>query len=140
MRELLSPDQMGACDAFTIARGTPGIDLMERAGVAVADQAKTMTKDGGSVLVLAGPGNNGGDGYVAARLLKDQGFAVTVASLGDPEALKNDARWAYEELDRRGPAHRSGLMVTSWISKISSSMPCLAPVSHAGLMVRPPGW
>jgi ADP-dependent NAD(P)H-hydrate dehydratase / NAD(P)H-hydrate epimerase len=96
MRELLSPDQMGACDAFTIARGTPGIDLMERAGAAVADQAKAMTKDGGSVLVLAGPGNNGGDGYVAARLLKDRGFAVTVASLGDPEALKNDARWAYE--------------------------------------------
>jgi hydroxyethylthiazole kinase-like uncharacterized protein yjeF len=55
-----------------------------------------MAKDGGSVLVLAGPGNNGGDGYVAARLLKDQGFAVTVASLGDPEALKNDARWAYK--------------------------------------------
>jgi hydroxyethylthiazole kinase-like uncharacterized protein yjeF len=96
MRELLSPGQMGACDAFTIARGTPGIDLMERAGKAVADQAKTMAKDGGSVLVLAGPGNNGGDGYVAARLLKDQGFAVTVASLGDPEALKNDARWAYK--------------------------------------------
>jgi hydroxyethylthiazole kinase-like uncharacterized protein yjeF len=96
MRELLSPGQMGACDAFTIAHGTPGIDLMERAGAAVAAQAKAMTPAGGSVLVLAGPGNNGGDGYVAARLLKDQGFAITVAALVEPQLLKGDARWAFE--------------------------------------------
>lgn len=105
MRELLSPDQMGACDAFTIAQGTPGIDLMERAGTAVADQAAAMTPAGGSILVLAGPGNNGGDGYVAARLLAYQGYAVTVASLGDPEALNGDAHWAYQGW--KGPVLRS---------------------------------
>ncbi len=96
MCELLSPEQMGVCDVFTIAQGTPGIDLMERAGGAVADKAMAMAPPGGSILVLAGPGNNGGDGYVAARLLKDQGFTVQVAALGDPEALQGDARWAYE--------------------------------------------
>jgi NAD(P)H-hydrate epimerase len=96
MRELLTPTQMGACDAFTIARGTPGIDLMERAGQAVADTAQAMMSQNGKVLVLAGPGNNGGDGYVAARLLAAMGHKVRVAALGDTAVLQGDAKWAFD--------------------------------------------
>jgi len=96
MRELLTPTQMGACDAFTIARGTPGIDLMERAGQAVADAAQAMMAENGKVLVLAGPGNNGGDGYVAARLLAAMGHEVRIAALGDKAKLQGDAKWAFD--------------------------------------------
>ncbi|WP_375571662.1 NAD(P)H-hydrate dehydratase [Ahrensia marina] len=96
MRELLTPAQMGACDAFTINHGTPGIDLMERAGQAVADVAKAMTPKNGRVLVLAGPGKNGGDGYVAARLLASAGYDVRVAALGDTRKLEGDAKWAFD--------------------------------------------
>ncbi len=96
MRELLTPAQMGACDAFTINHGTSGIDLMERAGQAVADVAKTMAPENGRILVLAGPGNNGGDGYVAARLLASTGYDVRVAALGDTRKLEGDAKWAFD--------------------------------------------
>jgi hydroxyethylthiazole kinase-like uncharacterized protein yjeF len=96
MRELLTPVQMGACDAFTIAGGTPGIDLMERAGQAVADAAHAMMPKNGKVLVLAGPGNNGGDGYVAARLLSALGHEVRVTALGDTARLQGDAKWAFD--------------------------------------------
>ncbi len=92
--EILTPKQMAACDAHTIAHGTPGTVLMESAGRAVANETAAMLNTGDRVLVLAGPGNNGGDGYVAARLLADKGFAIEVASLGDPSALSGDALWA----------------------------------------------
>lgn len=96
MRELLTPTQMGACDTFTIAHGMPGIDLMERAGQAVADAAQAIMAENGKVLVLAGPGNNGGDGYVAARLLDALGHEVRVAALGDTAKLQGDAKWAFD--------------------------------------------
>ncbi|HBC08593.1 MAG TPA: bifunctional ADP-dependent NAD(P)H-hydrate dehydratase/NAD(P)H-hydrate epimerase, partial [Rhodospirillaceae bacterium] len=97
-------DQMAQADAATIAGGTPGIDLMETAGAAVADRARTLF-NGRPVAVLCGPGNNGGDGFVAARLLKDQGAEVRLYLLGERERLRGDAalaadRWtgAVEEL------------------------------------------
>ncbi len=94
--ELLSPQQMAQCDALTIQAGTPGTVLMERAGQAVADTAKSMLPANGRVVVLAGPGNNGGDGYVAARLLAAQGFSVQVFALGETGQLTGDAKWAFE--------------------------------------------
>ena len=74
---------------------------MERAGAAVADAAAEMLGGSGRVLVLCGPGNNGGDGFVAARLLAARGHAVTVALLGARERLRGAAaaaaaRWPGE--------------------------------------------
>ena len=67
--ELLTPAEMSKADRFAISAGTPGIQLMERAGLAVADEAARLTKSRGRIAVLCGPGGNGGDGFVAARLL-----------------------------------------------------------------------
>lgn len=87
---ILTPQEMSAADEATIAAGTPGIVLMERAGLAVANAARRLWR-GGPVTVLAGPGNNGGDGFVAARILRDAGFRVTVLLHGDRAHLKGDA-------------------------------------------------
>ena len=63
--ELLTPAEMSEADRFAVAAGTPGIALMERAGLAVADEAARRAKSRGRIVVLCGPGGNGGDGFVA---------------------------------------------------------------------------
>ena len=83
MLELLTTAQMADADRRAIAGGVPGIDLMERAGAAVADAAAARLPRG-RILVLCGPGNNGGDGFVAARRLRAAGRDVLVHLLGDP--------------------------------------------------------
>jgi hydroxyethylthiazole kinase-like uncharacterized protein yjeF len=93
MDELLTTAEMAEADRLTIAGGTPGIALMENAGRAVADAAAAMLQ-GRGVLVVAGPGNNGGDGFVAARLLAERGHAVRVAFVGDKARLTGDAALA----------------------------------------------
>jgi len=89
--ELLTAAEMGRADALTISGGTPGIELMENAGRAVADEVARIAEAGARVAVLCGPGNNGGDGFVAARVLRERGYSVSVALLGSREALKGDA-------------------------------------------------
>jgi ADP-dependent NAD(P)H-hydrate dehydratase / NAD(P)H-hydrate epimerase len=91
MFELLTTAEMGQADRLTIAGGVPGIDLMERAGRAVADAVMAQHAGSQRVTVVAGPGNNGGDGFVTARLLAEQGYRVAVMLLGDPAKLKGDA-------------------------------------------------
>lgn len=88
--ELLTTTEMAAADRLAIAAGVPSLDLMARAGEAVADVAGTMVGIGARILVLAGPGNNGGDAFVAARRLTEQGYRVRLALLGDRGALKGD--------------------------------------------------
>lgn len=97
MIELLTPGQMARADALTIAGGESGMTLMLRAGRAVAEAAEDFlrARGGRRVAVLCGPGNNGGDGYVAASLLREKGFEVAVGALGDPRALKGDAAQSF---------------------------------------------
>lgn len=91
MTELITPDEMAKVDAAAVAAGVPSLTLMENAGTAVADVAVRRWRDARRILILAGPGNNGGDGFVAAGRLAETGRDVTVALLGDRAALKGDA-------------------------------------------------
>jgi ADP-dependent NAD(P)H-hydrate dehydratase / NAD(P)H-hydrate epimerase len=94
MIELLTNSEMADADRRTIAAGVPGIRLMERAGAAVADAVRVRFRPDSRIVVVAGPGNNGGDGFVAARLLAERGYGVEVALVGEIARLKGDAALA----------------------------------------------
>jgi len=93
--ELLSPTEMAMADAAAARAGVAGSTLMQAAGRAVARAARRFGPC--RTLVLCGPGNNGGDGYVAARLLAQQGWPVQVAALSPPrggsDAAAAAAHW-----------------------------------------------
>ena len=94
MTELLTTTEMAEADRLTIAGGVPGIELMERAGQAVADRVAASHPPGSRVAVVAGPGNNGGDGFVAGRLLAERGYRVRMLLAGELGRLKGDAALA----------------------------------------------
>jgi len=111
MIELLTTSEMAEADRLTVAGGTPGIALMQNAGRAVADAANGML-EGRPVVVVAGPGNNGGDGFVAARVLAERGHSVRVSFVGEHGRLKGDAgeaaaRWN-GEIEPASPAALGG--------------------------------
>ena len=115
MIELLTTAEIAEADRLTIAGGVPGIDLMENAGRAVADAASAMLQ-GRRVVIVAGPGNNGGDGFVAARHLAERGHVVRVSFVGDRSRLKGDAalaakRWAGPVEDASSDALTKGDVV-----------------------------
>jgi hydroxyethylthiazole kinase-like uncharacterized protein yjeF len=93
MIELLTPAEMAEADRLTIAGGVAGVTLMEHAGRAVAD-AVARHPLGTRVVVVAGPGNNGGDGFVAARVLAQRGYPVRVMLVGERGKLTGDAAQA----------------------------------------------
>lgn len=104
MAEPLTADRMRAVEKAAIDSGrVTGLDLMERAGrgvvEAILETRPELTQGSHRAIVLCGPGNNGGDGYVVARLLHERGWKVEVFALGDParlppDALANHDRWA----------------------------------------------
>ncbi|HYJ83891.1 MAG TPA: NAD(P)H-hydrate dehydratase [Allosphingosinicella sp.] len=107
-RPILTAAEMRAAEAAAIAAGTPAAELMERAGAAAAE---AIWRFAGPLpaLVLCGPGNNGGDGYVIARRLAERGTKVRVAALAEPrtpEAQAARAGWrgAVEPFAEAAPA------------------------------------
>lgn len=94
MIELLTTAEMAEADRRTIAGGVAGIQLMENAGRSVVDAVTARHPPGLRVAVVAGPGNNGGDGFVAARFLAERGYRVRVLLVGDPKRLRGDAALA----------------------------------------------
>jgi len=107
-RPILTAAEMRAAEARAIDEGTPETTLMERAGAALAEAVRLYAGPR-ETLVLCGPGNNGGDGYVAARHLAEHGYPVRVAALAEPKA--EAARWArslwngpVERFDETAPA------------------------------------
>ncbi len=111
MTELLTSAQMRAIETAAIESGeVTGLDLMERAGrgvvEAVFEEWPELAKTSHRAVVLCGPGNNGGDGFVVARLLKDWGWEVEVFLYGDPEKLPPDARTNYERWRELGEVSR----------------------------------
>src|SRR3984893_487876 len=91
--EILTTSEMERADRLAIAAGTPGFALMMSAGQAVAEAAMDFV-DEGSILVVAGPGNNGGDGFVAAAELAARGREVSVILLCERDNLQGDAALA----------------------------------------------
>lgn len=112
MIELLDNAQMAEADRLTIAAGTAGSTLMERAGAAVADAVAARYRLGSRVVTVAGPGNNGGDGFVAARLLARRGYAVALLLVGEAARLRGDAAAAAQKwngpVDAAEPARLDG--------------------------------
>jgi len=89
--------------------------LMERAGLAAASQALSMIKDRSKpVLVLAGPGNNGGDGFVVARELEKQGWEVYVVFSSSLDKLPSDAASAYQRFIEAGGTTESEIPDKPW--------------------------
>ncbi len=113
--EIITVAQMRAVDEAAAASGAPSFSLMENAGRAVAEAiAKRFTPR--RTLVVCGPGNNGGDGWVAARVLQDMGWPVGVASLVAASALKGDAaaacqRWSGDICEARADKLDADLLV-----------------------------
>jgi hydroxyethylthiazole kinase-like uncharacterized protein yjeF len=111
MDELLTTAEMAEADRLAIAGGVPGITLMKNAGRAVADVA-CRAVECRRVVIVAGPGNNGGDGFVAARYLAARGYIVRVCFVGERTRLKGDAALAAEQwtgpVEEASPAKLAG--------------------------------
>lgn len=83
---LLTPKEMGEADRLTVQNGVPEFELMQNAGQVVADYVRSNFERC-AVGVVCGPGNNGGDGFVVARLLRDAGWPVKLTFLGRRDKL-----------------------------------------------------
>ncbi len=94
---LLTVEAMRRVDAAAIESGIEGLTLMHHAGAAVAERVRRRVPAGGRILILCGPGNNGGDGFVAARLLEADGYFIDLRLLGAVSALRGDAALAAAE-------------------------------------------
>jgi NAD(P)H-hydrate epimerase len=103
LEPLYEAAEMRAADAWAIdEQGVPGLDLMERAGVGLA-RVTAAAAGAGPVRVVCGKGNNGGDGLVAARLLREAGREVDVLAVGDLAEAEGDARANLDRLPGEPP-------------------------------------
>src|ERR1700733_1759987 len=97
--KIVSAEEMRAIDRATSERfGVPSLALMENAGTAVADYVLAHHGDVRRVVIFCGKGNNGGDGFVAARRLHQQGKKIQAILLADPIELRGDAAVMFGKL------------------------------------------
>ena len=104
MHELLTTEEMAEVDRRAVALGVPSLTLMENAGRAVADEAAKMVAAGARIAVLCGPGNNGGDGFVAAQAFARTRVRCAGVASRDRAALKGDAAEMARQLAIGRPA------------------------------------
>lgn len=105
---LYSASQVRDMDHQLIAAGTPAAELMQRAGAAAWQLLQSLWPDARHLIVLCGPGNNGGDGYVIARLAAESGFQVELVSVGGTDRLQGAA------LQAKQAAEHAGLTCQKW--------------------------
>jgi len=106
--KIVTAAEMRAIDRVTSEKlGVPSLTLMENAGAAVAERVLLLPESGRRIVVVCGKGNNGGDGFVAARLLHERGKPVDVILLADPAELKGDAATMYGKLPMAATIVRS---------------------------------
>lgn len=135
MRTLVTSDEMAAADGAAVASGTSVETLMDRAGRAVARTAIRMMEGryGKKVVVVCGKGNNGGDGYAAARVLHQEGVHVRCLSVEDPDGLTGAARAHFEA------AVQEGVSVTSFDRSRLTSDLVIDAIYGTGLAPRREG-
>jgi NAD(P)H-hydrate epimerase len=112
---LYSAAQVRELDARLIAAGTPGFELMQRAAHAAWRALRQRWSEETTVTVLAGRGNNAGDGYLLAALAARAGWTVRVLAVGDPQQLRGDAALAH------GEALGAGVAVQPWSGELPDS-------------------
>ena len=126
MRTLVSAKEMRWCDETTIRKfGIPGLLLMENAGRGVSETAQSHFGPiaGRDVLIFCGKGNNGGDGFVAARHLLDAGANVTVVLMSPHQRLVGDARTNFKILERLLRSKSELLHIKSFSGTLLKTIP-----------------
>lgn len=138
---IASQQQMNELDRYTMEElGLPGIVLMENAGFAVVQEMMNDVEGARpTVLVLAGIGNNGGDGFVIARRLVDAGFPVRVMLAGDVEKLKGDAKVHYEAYTKRQHevTQYNAEILSKWLVDSDIIVDCLLGTGASGKVRSP---
>ncbi|UCH84989.1 MAG: NAD(P)H-hydrate dehydratase [Candidatus Latescibacterota bacterium] len=125
--DILTNERMKRIDEDTIARFCPGLELMERAGRKTAEYIlDRFPEDDFRAAIFVGPGNNGGDGLVIARILADKGRACSVLYLIAPEKLPMDAYKNYERLRKRVKKHKHlkeiNLTRSDWVNLVGREL------------------
>jgi NAD(P)H-hydrate epimerase len=149
-RPPIGAEAMSGADRRAQAVGVPGIRLMEHAGTAVAAAVRALAVDqqrwgSGPILVLAGPGNNGGDGFVAARRLAHAGadvVAVLVSTAARPQTPSAARNWDRLEAEARvtrilAPAARELAILAQGIERASVVVDALLGTGVHGLLRDP---
>jgi hydroxyethylthiazole kinase-like uncharacterized protein yjeF len=126
MKCVVSAEEMKWCDESTIKTyGIPGLLLMENAGKAVVDIIKKEFGSLGStcVLIVCGKGNNGGDGFVVARLLLNTGARIHVIMMAEPSELKGDAKKNFLTLTKLAKKSPEILSIYKYSKKVTAKIP-----------------
>jgi ADP-dependent NAD(P)H-hydrate dehydratase / NAD(P)H-hydrate epimerase len=125
MQRVLTTEEMRWCDETTIQKhGIPGIQLMENAGRSVVEilQQQYTPLSGKHILIVCGKGNNGGDGFVIARLLAENESQVTVILLASPTELKGDAAINFQLLVSLSERKKNILHIKQYSKRILNSI------------------